>query len=149
MIEFIFPILEHFCPFFVQIFRTKGGQNFSRSGQKKIFMISKICSKFQVLSSHFLRLMSCLMRIEKKIVWRGNISTAMMSPIYGRCDDMYRKRFAVKNSGLLSRKLKKGLLSRKFNLNNLRLTILRLHAKIGSKAVRYMTRYGRYAVFFQ
>ena len=65
---------------------------------------SKICPKFQILSSHFSRLMSW-----KKIVESENLST----PING-CTN---QRFDLKNSGILCLVLI-------FNLNNLRTTIL-------------------------
>ena len=58
--------------------------------------ISKICPKFQVLSSQFFWPMSCSMSTEQKfckIVQNENIST----PIYVECID---QRFAFKNSGI-------------------------------------------------
>ena len=87
-------------------------------------LISKICPKFQVISSHFFEVDELLDEHWAKIVQSENIST----PIYVECDKIIillrciDQRFAFKNSGI-------SCLALMFNLSYQRMTIL--HAKKG------------------
>ena len=74
-------------------------------------LISKICPKFQAISSHVFEVNELLNEHLAKIVQSEKIST----PIYFECNKMYR--FAFKNSGM-------ACLALIFNLTYLRLTIL-------------------------
>ena len=84
--------------------------------------ILKICPKFQVLSSHFLRMMSstgAAWWAMSKNCAKWNIST----PIYVECDKMYLSKALFKNSGIACL----AALALIFNLSYPRLT--NLHAK--------------------